>query len=64
MLSNLEKLKWLFPNINIVVNMILTDKACEYVLNDKFDFMYFRQKYDVEINLLPYIIYDYNLSAS
>ncbi len=63
MLSNLEKLKWLFPNVNIVVNMILTDKACEYILNDKFDFMHFRQKYDIEINLLPYIIYDYNLSA-
>ena len=65
-LHNLKELK--LPEIashdmNIVVNTILTKKTCEAILKDEFNPKEFCDEYKCDINLIPYIIYNEDLSA-
>lgn len=64
MLNNLRKLKEDYSEINIVVNTILTKPTCEAILNDNFNIKTFMQEYKCYINLVPYIIYNQDLSTS
>lgn len=49
--------------INIVVNTILTKKTCESIINGSFNPKEFCDEYHCDINLIPYIIYNEDLSA-
>lgn len=64
MLNNLLFVKKTFPDCNIVVNTILTKKVCNDILNDSYNIQNFMNTYQCWVNLIPYIIYDENLSAS
>ena len=63
MLTNLKKIKALYPEINIVVNIILTKQACEVILENKFSILGFRQEYSVEVNTIPYIVLTNDMAA-
>ncbi len=63
-LDNLKKIKDLYPKCNIVVNTILTNETCEQIINDKFNPKAFCDEYKCDINLIPYIVYTKDLSAS
>jgi len=63
----LDNLKWIkekYPECNIVVNTILTNETCEQIINDKFNPKEFCDEYKCDINLIPYIVYTKDLSAS
>lgn len=64
MISNLRNIKHRYNNINIVVNVILTKPCCEEILKNNFNIFDFQNKYDVKINLIPYIDFNSNLAAS
>ena len=63
-LDNLKRIKDLYPKCNIVVNTILTNETCEQIINDKFNPKQFCDEYKCDINLIPYIVYTKDLSAS
>ena len=62
-IKNLKGIKKEHPKCNIVVNTILTKKTCECILNDTFNPKEFCDEYKCNINLIPYIIYNEDLSA-
>jgi hypothetical protein len=64
MLYNLKNVKDRYADINIVTNIILTKIVCEAIINDNFSIKEFSEKYKCYINLLPYIIYNTELTAS
>lgn len=63
MLHNLELIKKLYPECNIVVNSMLANKLCDMILNGEFSVKAFCNKFKVKINLIPYIILDDQLTA-
>lgn len=63
MLHNLELIKKLYPECNIVVNSMLANKLCDMILNGEFSVKNFCDKFKVKINLIPYIILDDQLTA-
>lgn len=63
-LDNLKKIKDLYSKCNIVVNTILTNETCEQIIADKFNPKDFCNEYKCDINLIPYIVYTKDLSAS
>ena len=63
-LENLKQIKEKYPDCKIVANTILTNKTCESILDGSFNPKKFCDEYDCDINLIPYIIYDKELSAS
>lgn len=64
MLTNLKTIKNIYPECNIVTNIILTKQVCENILNNTFVLSNFIKEYQCKVNLIPYIVYDKNLSAS
>lgn len=62
-LKNLILLKENFPNLNTVVNIILTKQFCESVISGKFDLFDFMRGFGVNTNLIPYIVLDKSLCA-
>lgn len=64
MLSNLKWINNNYPECKIVVNTILTKQVCNAILNRSFSIKDFIQKYKCWVNLLPYIIYNKELSAT
>lgn len=62
--KNLIKLKELFPDIKIVVNMIMTKQFCEAILEDKLNVKEFKKEFGVEVNTIPYIILKENMAAT
>ena len=65
-LDNLKKFKEpdvVSKDMNIVVNTILTKKTCESIINGSFNPKEFCDEYKCDINLIPYIIYNEDLSA-
>lgn len=62
-LSNLLLLKDDFPNLRTVVNIILTKQFCESVINEKFDIFHFMESFNVNTNLIPYIVLNKELCA-
>lgn len=64
MLYNLKNVKDRYADINIVTNIILTKIVCEAIINNNFSIKEFSEKYKCYINLLPYIIYNTELTAS
>lgn len=64
MLRNLENIKSQFPDLPIVTNIILTDKACSQILENNFNPSEFMERYKCWINFIPYLIYNKELSAS
>lgn len=63
-LSNLKHIKEIYPKCNVVVNTILTKKTCEKILNNEFNPKDFCDEYNCDINLIPYIVYTKELSAT
>ena len=63
MLNNLHDIKYYFPNINIVVNTILTKPCCNAILNNEFNVKEFMEEYKCWVNLVPYIVLDDELTA-
>ena len=63
-LNNLKKIKEKYPNCNIVVNTILTKETCEQILDGRFNPKVFCDEYKCDINLIPYIVYTKDLSAT
>lgn len=64
MLQNLTWVKNIYPDCKVVVNTILTKQICNAILNRSFSIKDFIQKYKCWVNLLPYIIYNKELSAT
>lgn len=64
MLQNLTWVKNIYPDCKVVVNTILTKRVCNAILNRSFSIKDFIQKYKCWVNLLPYIIYNKELSAT
>ena len=63
-LTNLKCVKNTYPKCNIVVNTILTKQTCEKILNNEFNPKDFCDEYNCDINLIPYIVYTEELSAT
>lgn len=63
-LSNLKKIKEKYPKCNIVTNTILTKEACEQIIDGRFNPKQFCDEYQCDINLIPYIVYTEDLSAT
>lgn len=63
-LTNLKCVKNTYPKCNIVVNTILTKQTCEKILNNEFNPKDFCDEYNCDINLIPYIVYTKELSAT
>lgn len=61
-LENLEVLSKDY-RLNIVVNTILTDPCCTRILNGSFNPLEFAANFNVDINLIPYIVKDNSISA-
>lgn len=55
-LQNLQYIKQTIPELNIVVNMILTKQFCKSIINDQFNIFDFCKNYNISVNLIPYII--------
>lgn len=53
--SNLNLLRERYPEMNIMVNLILTKPFCESVLLNTFNINEYEQKYKVIMNVIPYI---------
>lgn len=62
--KNLCKLKKRYPDIKIVVNMIMTKQFCEAVLSGSFSVKEFKEKYGVMVNTIPYIILTEDMAAT
>lgn len=62
MLDNVRTLGAKYPRA-LITNIILTEDVCNKILSNKFDIMNFRESYNTEINLIPYIILDNSLTA-
>ena len=62
--NNLHTITHMFPNIDVVVNMILTKQMCENVVDGKFDIFNFMEEHHVSVNLIPYIVLDESLAPS
>ena len=52
---NLTKIRHLFEELPIYVNIILTKSFCEDVLTDRFNIKNYEEDYKVEVNTIPYI---------
>ena len=61
---NLKWVKEQFPDCNIVVNTILTKQVCEQLIDGQFSIKSFMDEYNCWVNLIPYIVYDEQMSAS
>lgn len=64
MLSNLKLLTGIYTDLHVVTNTILTKQTCENILNGSFNPKEFCDNYNCDINLIPYIVYIKELSAS
>lgn len=53
--NNLQTLRNRFPLLDIIVNTILTDEFCDYVINKKYNIKQYCDKYKVKVNVLPYV---------
>jgi hypothetical protein len=56
-------LKYFYPQCNIVVNTILTNTTCEKILDGSFNPKKFCEDNKCDINLIPYIVLDSELTA-
>lgn len=57
MLSNLKDLKSTYgPELHIVANIIMTKQACSAIIDQKFSVKDFINTYNVDVNMIPYII--------
>lgn len=63
-LHNLYMIKYFYPKCNIVVNTILTKTTCEKILDGGFNPKTFCDEHKCDINLIPYIVYTKELSAT
>lgn len=62
--GNLKLLTKKYPDIHIVVNMIMTKQFCEAVLSGSFSVKAFKEKYKVDVNTIPYIILTEDMAAT
>lgn len=63
MLNNLQIIKSKYPDINIVVNIILTKQACDAILSKQFSVAGFMEYYKVDVNTIPYIVLTDDMAA-
>ena len=63
-LQNIKMIHQTFPKLNIVTNMILTNKMCDAIVNRSFDVIQFMKDNQVDVNLIPYIILDRSLAPT
>lgn len=55
--DNLKLIRENFKDLYIICNIILTKPFCDDVLNNKFNIKEYKEKYDVDVNTIPYIKY-------
>lgn len=60
--SNLSRIKCFFPNLPIVVNMILTEQVCSKILEEDSEILSWFNAF--RVNAIPYIVLDEKLSPS
>ena len=63
MLTNLETITKQYPSMPVVVNTILTKPVCEAILDGRYNIVEFMKQFNCWVNLLPYIVYDEELTA-
>ena len=63
MLTNLETITAQYPTMPVVVNTILTKPVCEAILDGRYNMAEFMNQFNCWVNLLPYIVYDGELTA-
>lgn len=63
MLNNLQYLMNKYARLNTAINIILTQKVCNYIVEDKLNIKEFMDTYKVYVNLIPYIVYDASIAA-
>lgn len=56
MLRNLSFIKDKYSSINVIINTILTNAACESINSNSFVVRDFEDKYKCKIRLIPYIV--------
>ena len=61
--KNLHILRKLYPDLMIIVNLILTKDFCEDILEDKFHLGEYVEKYGIDVNTIPYIKYGEDIKA-
>lgn len=64
MLSNLSNIRKTYPDLSMVTNIILTKQMCNELFSESFSIKKYMNEYGCWVNLIPYIIYDKNLSAN
>lgn len=64
MTDNLQTIKSKYPDIKIVVNIILTKQACNQITNKDFSVKDFQNMYDIQVNTIPYIILHNNMAPT
>ena len=63
-LDNLKILKHSYPQLNIVVNMIMTKQFCQKILNNELNIKEFCEKYKVGVNAIPFIVLGEEMRAT
>lgn len=59
-IENLQKIRKNYPNLNIIVNTILTKQFCDVVIKGDYNINDYCNKYKVKVNVLPYIDLTHN----
>lgn len=62
--NNLVLIRKVFPELNIFVNSILTKHMCDCINNNSFNVNDFQQKWNVNVNIIPYIVKDQILAPT
>lgn len=53
---NIKEVKNKYPDVHIVVNMILTKQMCNHIINKPTFINDFESNYNVQVNTIPYIV--------
>lgn len=64
MLSNLSTLTTNYPKLRTVVNSMLSKQVCAEIINGEYSVSDFMNRYRCDVNLIPYIILNDDITAS
>ena len=64
MLSNLSTLTTSYPKLRTVVNSMLSKQVCAEIINGEYSVRDFMNRYRCDVNLIPYIILNDDITAS
>lgn len=61
--DNLKLIRSRFKDLYIISNIILTKPFCDDILSDKFNIKEYKEKWNVDVNTIPYIKYGTDIGA-